>query len=149
MTRYAPSGPGSSGPDAPDHVPWIVISDLRIGRGRWRGRSPLGGPSAERLGCGKVAVPPSTAQVPGWRRLLAFACPGYFVAVGYWTLVIAGCLAVQLRDLDSTVALTLALLVNIGILGCNAFKAMTGTALWTTAAFIIAINFWLAYRLAF
>ena len=60
-----------------------VTSDLRVGRGRWRGRSPLGGLSAERLGYGKVAAPPSTACVPGWRRLLAFAGPGYLVAVGY------------------------------------------------------------------
>jgi len=33
-------------------------------------------------------------------------------------------------------------------LGCNAFRATTGIALWAIAAFIIAINFWLAYRLA-
>lgn len=60
-----------------------VASDLRVGGGRWRGSGPLRELSVERQGRGRVAVPPSTAHVPGWRRLLSFAGPGYLIAVGY------------------------------------------------------------------
>jgi len=50
-----------------------VASDLGV-----PGEHPAGGRTR-----GTVFVPSPRARIPGWRRLLSFAGPGYLVAVGY------------------------------------------------------------------
>jgi manganese transport protein len=61
-----------------------IASDLGIGRDAVeRGSAPARELSGAGELRGTVRVPAPSANVPGWRRLLSFAGPGYLVAVGY------------------------------------------------------------------
>lgn len=82
----------------------------------------------------------------GLAILPAAATAVWFGAAGVGRLLVLSQVVLGLQ-LPCAVVPLLWFTTRRACLGCNAFRATTGSALWAIAAFIVAINFWLAYRL--